>query len=171
MSDLPVGLLLVDKPEGPTSHDIVAWVRRASGQRRVGHAGTLDPMASGLLPLVLGAATRLVRFLPSEPKVYRGRFELGWTSHTDDVTGRPLARHDGPLPDADAVIRASGELEGERPQIPPSVSARKVGGVRMYRLARRGVAVEAPASTVVVAGFEIKHVYASTAGVGDRPRT
>jgi tRNA pseudouridine55 synthase len=112
-------------------------------------------MATGLLPLVLGSATRLVRYLPSEPKVYRGRFELGWTSRSDDVTGERLSLHDGPLPDTDTVVGVSRELEGEQRQIPPSVSARKVGGVRLYRLARRGVAVAAPASTVVISGFEV----------------
>ena len=79
------GLLLVDKPEGPTSHDVVGRIRRVLGQKRVGHAGTLDPMASGLLPLMLGRATRLLRYLPHSPKHYRGTIQLGRSTDTDDA--------------------------------------------------------------------------------------
>ena len=107
MSPPPEGLLLVDKPTGPTSHDIVALARRITGQRRIGHAGTLDPMASGLLPLVLGRATRLVRFLPRSPKLYEGKILLGVTTETDDMTGAVLARHGGELPSPSAVRIAS----------------------------------------------------------------
>ena len=84
MAGISDGLLLLNKPAGPTSHDMVALVRRTLGQRRVGHAGTLDPLASGLLPLVLGCATRLVRFLPHSPKTYTGSLRLGLTTATDD---------------------------------------------------------------------------------------
>jgi tRNA pseudouridine55 synthase len=150
------GLLLVDKPQGPTSHDIVALVRKATGQRRVGHAGTLDPMASGLLPLVLGRATRLVRFLPHSPKDYRGTLRLGLTSNTDDITGALSSRHEAPLPDAAAVLQAAGEFVGRRLQLPPTVSARKVEGQRMYKLARRGVNVKAAATEVDIERFELQ---------------
>jgi tRNA pseudouridine55 synthase len=149
------GLLLADKPQGPTSHDIVARVRSATGQRRIGHAGTLDPMASGLLPLVLGRATRLVRFLPHSPKEYRGELRLGLTTHSDDITGEVLTRHDGPLPESAAVLRAAEGLVGKLMQVPPAVSARKVGGERSYRLARRGIAVEARAAEVEVDRFDL----------------
>ncbi len=150
MSRLPEGLLLVDKPEGPTSHDVVALVRRIIGQRRIGHAGTLDPMASGLLPLVLGRATRLVRFLPRSPKVYEGRIRLGVTTDTDDVTGTVLDRHAGAIPSPDAVREAAMRLVGRIAQVPPAVSARRVAGERLYRLARSGRRVEAPAVEVDV---------------------
>ena len=135
MSGAWEGLLLIDKPSGPTSHDIVVAVRRASGQSRIGHAGTLDPLASGLLPLVLGHATRLVRFLPHSPKSYTGTFRLGLRTDSDDVTGRTLDRHAGPLPEPHAVVEAAGALIGRQQQVPPRVSARKVGGQRLYRLA------------------------------------
>ncbi len=150
------GLLLIDKPAGPTSHDVVARVRRVTGQRRVGHAGTLDPPATGLLPLVLGRATRLVRFLPASPKLYTGRLRLGRVTSTDDATGETLRVHDGPLPDAGRVLECAARLTGELLQRPPAVSARKVGGQRLYRLARRGRAVEAPAARVRVIRFELR---------------
>ncbi len=149
------GLLLLDKPEGPTSHDIVYRVRRATGQRRIGHGGTLDPMATGLLPLVLGRATRLVQYLPHSPKVYRGTIRLGLTTTTDDITGETLTSTDGPLPGPDAVIDAAGALTGRLDQRAPSVSAKQVGGRRLYRLAREGRTVEAPTSVVEVERFEL----------------
>ena len=156
MSPAPAeGLLLVDKPEGPTSHDVVATVRRILRQRRTGHAGTLDPMATGLLPLVLGRATRLVRFLPHSPKRYEGELLLGWTSSTDDRTGE-LTRGSGPLPAAPDVLRAAEALVGESLQVPPAVSARRVGGERLYRLARRGETVEAPPSPIRVDRFDLQ---------------
>lgn len=156
------GLLLLDKPGGsgrsggPTSHDIVNRVRRSLGCRRVGHAGTLDPMASGLLPLVVGSATRLVRFLPSSPKHYEGTLLLGVRTASDDVTGEILERHRGPLPDLSRVVAAAERLTGHFEQRPPAVSARKVGGERLYRLARRGVRVEAPARPVEVERFDLE---------------
>jgi len=150
------GLLLADKPAGPTSHDIVARVRKATGQRRVGHAGTLDPMASGLLPLVLGRATRLVRFLPHSPKEYVGLLRLGLTTRTDDTTGEVLARHEGPLPSAPEVLRAARGLRGRLLQEPPAVSARKVGGERLYRLSRRGLDVRAEPAEIEVLSFDLE---------------
>jgi len=149
------GLLLVDKPPGPTSHDIVAAVRRVIGGARVGHAGTLDPAASGLLPLVLGQATRLVRFLPVAPKVYTGELRLGVSTDTDDIGGRQLAHHEGELPPAEAVLGAARGLLGPQLQQPPTVSARWVSGQRMYRLARKGVAVQARPASVHVFRFEM----------------
>ena len=164
------GLLLVDKPSGPTSHDIVARVRRASGVRRVGHAGTLDPMASGLLPLVIGRATRLVRFLPDAPKTYRGQLRLGRSTTTDDETGDLVAQHEGALPTPEQVLAAARGLEGRQAQVPPAFSARRVAGRRLYELARKGVAVEASPTEVEVHRFELTptdrpDVYAFTAEV------
>jgi tRNA pseudouridine55 synthase len=155
MSEPPEGLLLIDKPEGPTSHDVVAAIRKQTGQRRVGHAGTLDPMASGLLPLVLGRATRLVRFLRHEPKLYEGRLRLGVTTDTDDVTGEVVTRHPGPLPDPESVAAAAAGFVGRIRQVTPAVSARKIEGQRMYRLARRKVAVSAPEREIEVTRFEV----------------
>ncbi len=150
------GLLLVDKSAGLTSHDVVDRVRRGSNLRRVGHAGTLDPMATGLLPLVLGRATRLVRFLPHSPKDYIGRLRLGCTTNTDDCTGRVLTRHRGPLPQADRVVDAARRLEGNHAQVPPDVSARRIEGRRLYEVAREGAKIEAPAANVEVGRFELE---------------
>jgi len=150
------GLLLVDKPCGPTSHDVVARVRTTTGQRRLGHAGTLDPPASGLLPLVLGRATRLVRFLPHSPKTYTGALRLGLTTTTDDITGEPLGHHDGRLPEFERVLAAAAGFRGESLQRPPAISARKVGGQRLYRLARRGVHVEAEPRPIEVSRFDVQ---------------
>ena len=155
MSDLPEGLLLIDKCGGVTSHDMVSQVRRLTGQRRTGHAGTLDPFATGLLPMMLGRATRLIRFLPSSPKVYEGVLELGRTSSSDDVTGEILTEHAGPLPQPAEVLSAARQLTGPLLQTPPAVCARKVDGERMYRLARRGEAVTAPPAAVTVFEFKL----------------
>lgn len=149
------GLLLIDKPAGPTSHDIVSWVRRATGQRRVGHTGTLDPPASGLLVLALGRATRLIRFLPDAPKVYEGTLALGLTTETDDLAGNVVARARGPLPGFEAVRAAATEFVGKQLQVPPAFSARKIGGERMYKLARQGRSVDAPATEIEVFRFEL----------------
>jgi tRNA pseudouridine55 synthase len=150
------GLLLLDKPQGPTSHDLVARVRKGLGVRRVGHGGTLDPMATGLMPIVVGRATRLVRFLPTSPKVYEGRIRLGETTDSDDVTGEVLLRHDGPLPSSDAVLDAARTFLGRQLQRPPSVSARKIEGKRMYRMAREGAPVEAPPTEVLITRLDLE---------------
>lgn len=150
------GLLLIDKPAGPTSHDIVSRVRRATGQRRVGHTGTLDPPASGLLVLALGRATRLIRFLPEAPKVYEGTLALGLTTDTDDLAGEVLTRAADPLPGFETVRDEAAGLVGKQLQVPPAVSARKVGGERLYRLARQGRSVEAPPAEIEVFNFELQ---------------
>lgn len=155
MSRLPEGLLLVDKCAGVTSHDMVAQVRRLTGQRKTGHAGTLDPFATGLLPMMLGRGTRLIRFLPSSPKSYEGVLELGRTTNTDDLTGEELTVSDRPLPAPEEVLAQAGKLTGRLSQVPPAVSARKVDGERMYRLERRGEAVEAPATDVDIFDFSL----------------
>jgi len=149
------GLLLLDKPSGPTSHDLIYAARRSTGQRRIGHSGTLDPLATGLLPLVLGRATRLVRFLPGSPKVYEGTLRLGLTTDTDDVTGESREPSLTPLPSPESVCEAARRMEGRQLQRPPAYSARKVGGERMYRLARKGISAEAAPREVVVDRFRL----------------
>jgi tRNA pseudouridine55 synthase len=149
------GLLLIDKPAGPTSHDVVAAVRRALGGARVGHTGTLDPPATGLLVLVLGCATRLARFLPSEPKTYSGELALGIRTTTDDLAGEVIGRHAGPLPEPSSVERAASALVGKQMQVPPTVSAKHVAGKRLYTLARRGKPVAAAPAEVVVERFTV----------------
>lgn len=131
------GLLLVDKPTGISSHDVVALARRALGTRRIGHAGTLDPFATGLLVLLSGAGTRLMQFLPGEPKVYDATIRFGTETDTDDCTG--VVTRTGPLPDPAAVRAALPALTGALQQEPPAYSAKHVNGTRAYALARRGV--------------------------------
>jgi tRNA pseudouridine55 synthase len=135
----PEGVLPVDKPAGPTSHDVVARARRTLGIRRIGHTGTLDPFASGLLLLCLGRATRLAEYLTGQPKSYVATLRLGRETDSDDLTGSPL---DEPLDvsgiSAAAVERALTPLRGPIRQLPPRFSAKKVAGERAYRVARRG---------------------------------
>lgn len=131
------GLLIVDKPAGPTSHDVVARVRRALHERAVGHTGTLDPGASGVLPLVVGRATRLARFLSDADKSYEAVVKLGTRTDTYDADGRVVGPvHSGPPPSSAAIESALGELRGERLQQPPAYSAKKIGGRRSYQIAR-----------------------------------
>ncbi len=135
---------------------MVARIRRATGQRRAGHTGTLDPPASGLLLIALGRATRLIRFLPEAPKVYEGTIELGVTTETDDLAGSVLSRTPGPLPAFEEVRDAARGLLGKQLQTPPSISAKKVRGERLYRKARRGEAVEAPPAEIEVFELDLR---------------
>lgn len=146
------GLLVVDKPAGMTSHDVVDEVRAVLGQRRVGHAGTLDPLATGLLLVCVGRATRLVRFLQEAMKTYSGSFVLGITTDTLDADGRETARHPCPATPADIREAMSG-FTGTIEQTPPMASAVKVGGRKLYELARKGVTVPRKARSVQVDGF------------------
>jgi tRNA pseudouridine55 synthase len=132
------GLLLVDKPAGPTSHEVVACVRRTLGERRIGHTGTLDPAATGLLPLVLGRATRLARFLSGHDKSYDAVVRFGVATDTYDGEGTSAGPvHSGPRPAREAVDRALDAFRGTFLQTPPAYSAKKIEGTRSYRLARR----------------------------------
>ena len=134
------GLLLVDKAAGMSSHDVVGVARRALGERRIGHAGTLDPFATGLLVLLVGRATRLLPYLDGEPKVYEATIRFGVETDTDDVTGAPLRSAPAPL---DATIDAAIELlTGAIEQRPPSYSAKQVAGRRAYAAARRGESLD-----------------------------
>jgi tRNA pseudouridine55 synthase len=135
------GLLIVDKPVGPTSHDVVARVRRVLAERRIGHTGTLDPAASGVLPLVVGRATRLAQFLSAADKAYEATVRLGVETDTYDSLGRTVGLpHPGPFPTREEVDRALDEFRGPFLQQPPVYSAKKIGGKRSHRLARGGQA-------------------------------
>lgn len=139
----PVGLLLVDKPEGPTSHDVVRTVRRAMGVRRVGHTGTLDPFASGLLVLCVGWVARLAEYVSGLPKVYRGVIRLGERTDTDDRTGAVIARSEAwRQVEVEQVRQALRDQLGEIEQLPPAYSAKKVHGERAYAVAREGGSLE-----------------------------
>ena len=144
------GILVVDKPAGMTSHDVVAIVRRSLGERRVGHAGTLDPDATGVLVLGVGRATRLLRFIESAEKEYEADVVLGVETSSQDASGDVLSESDASAVSNEDLKRAAAALTGEIEQIPPMVSAVKVGGERLYRKARRGEEVDRPARRVTV---------------------
>ncbi len=144
------GVILVDKPVGPTSHGVVAAVRRAVGQRRVGHAGTLDPLASGLLLVLLGSATRLSEYLVGHDKQYEVEARLGVQTDTFDAEGTVTARWEGDLPTDDEIARVVSAQVGPQWQEPPAYSAVKVHGQPLYRLARRGAPVRAAPRSVHV---------------------
>lgn len=134
-----IGILTVDKPEGPTSHDIVQRVRRTLGEKRIGHTGTLDPFASGLLVLCVGTATRLAEYLEPLSKGYEATAVLGTATDTDDRTGAVLRTTDAWADlDEEAISHAFTSQVGERMQRPPAFSAKKLAGERAYRRARRG---------------------------------
>jgi tRNA pseudouridine55 synthase len=146
------GILIIDKPAGPTSHDVVARVRRALGERRIGHGGTLDPLATGVLVLVVGRATRLARFFAGTDKTYDATIRLGVATDTYDAAGRVVRVSAAPpgygtaataaLPDREAVAQALASFVGTYAQTPPAFSAKKVDGVRAYTRARQGAPVE-----------------------------
>ena len=129
------GLLVVDKPHGLTSHDVVARARRLLGETRIGHTGTLDPLATGVLPLAVGRATRLVRFLTSSDKEYDATIRFGLSTDTYDITGEETGRTNT-VPSREMLLSALTALTGTYPQVPPAFSAKKVGGRRSYELAR-----------------------------------
>lgn len=150
------GVLPIDKPEGPTSHDVVAAVRRAMRIRQVGHTGTLDPFASGLLLVCVGSATRLAEYLVGLPKTYRATLVLGVATDTDDNTGTPVHSSEAWRELAPAQIRAAlAEQVGTLQQIPPSYSAKKVAGKRMYAVARQGGEVERTPATVTIHSIDV----------------
>lgn len=133
------GVLVVDKPSGPTSHDVVACARRVLLERRIGHTGTLDPLATGVLPLACGRATRLVRFLTASDKDYEATIRFGITTDSYDITGTETSRS-GAIPTQSELIRGLASLTGPHLQTPPAYSAKKIGGRRAYALARQQVA-------------------------------
>ena len=152
------GILLIDKPEGVTSFEVVRRARRALGMRKIGHLGTLDPMATGLLPLCLLEATKLVPYLMPEPKVYRATVRLGVATDTQDATGAgggPVARR---CPPPEQIYQAAAAFVGEVTQVPPMYSALHYQGERAYRLARRGEAVDLPPRTVTVYELTVDEV-------------
>ena len=148
------GLLLVDKPSGMTSHDVVDAERRHLGTRRIGHAGTLDPMATGLLVLGVGGATRLLRYLGDLPKTYEGTGRLGEETDTLDAEGS-VVRTAPVETSREDLERACTSLLGETMQTPPAYSAVKVGGRKLYEAARRGEALEAPPRPIRVDAFRV----------------
>lgn len=148
------GVLVVAKPAGPTSHDVVALVRRLAATRRIGHGGTLDPFASGVLPLFLGGATRLVEYHLADDKAYRATICLGASSSTDDLDGE-LTPLGGDVPGRAAFERALAGFTGRQEQRPPVYSAVQVGGRRAYAMARAGEVVDLPSRSVEISALDL----------------
>lgn len=144
------GVLVIDKPQGLTSHDVVAAVRRALGERRIGHTGTLDPSATGVLPLLLGRSTRLAQFVSGADKAYEARVRFGWETDTDDETGTPIGAAVPAVVEPAAVERALQAFRGPVLQQPPRISAKKVAGRRAYAIARQPGAAPALAPVAVI---------------------
>jgi tRNA pseudouridine55 synthase len=149
-----LGVVNLDKPAGPTSHDMVGLLRRLTGTRRIGHAGTLDPLASGVLPILIGAATRFSEELTAGPKRYEAVVRLGQRSATDDAEG-PLTPGPGPLPEPARVAAGVTAFVGTFAQRPPAYSARKAGGRTAHRAARAGAPLELSPRTVSVESIEV----------------
>jgi len=155
----PAGVLLVDKPSGITSHDVVDRVRRIFRMKKVGHAGTLDPMATGLLIILVGKATKISQYLMSLDKEYKGTFHLGQATDSHDADGEVVSEAPVP-PDLDEVSlkEFSDTFIGDQYQIPPMFSAKKVDGQPLYKLARKGKTIEREPRFVRVANFELSNV-------------
>lgn len=149
-----LGVVNLDKPVGPTSHDMVGLLRRLTGTRRIGHAGTLDPLASGVLPILVGAATRFSEELTGGRKRYEAVVRLGARSATDDAEG-PVTPSGAPLPAVEQVREALVAFTGTFEQRPPAFSARKAGGRTAHRAARAGAPVELPSRTVTVDAIDL----------------
>lgn len=160
------GFINVLKPTGLSSHDVIDIVRRIFKQKRVGHAGTLDPAAAGILPVALGRAARLVEYMEGADKSYRAEIAFGYATDTGDVYGEVVESVENPmLPSEEELRRVLGQFVGEIEQLPPAYSAIKVGGQRAYDLARQGAAVEIKARTVRIDRLELLRVDAARARI------
>ena len=157
------GLLLLDKPAGISSHDAVLSARRALGEKRIGHAGTLDPFATGLLVLLTGRATRLLPYIPGEPKTYDATIQFGQETDTEDLLGQ--VTRVAPPPDEQSVRAALPRLTGRIEQVPPAYSAKRVDGQRAYEAARAGVALELKPVTITVHAWEFLAWHATSCDV------
>jgi tRNA pseudouridine55 synthase len=148
------GFINLDKPEGFTSHDCVACVRRILQIKRVGHGGTLDPLATGVLPIAIGSATRLLQFLPS-PKAYRAKIRLGMATNTDDLEGEIIQQGSTISITRDQIVEALNAFQGQIQQVPPMYSAIQRDGKRLYELARQGKVVQVEPRTVEIRSIEM----------------
>jgi tRNA pseudouridine55 synthase len=166
MATTPSGLIIVDKPAGLTSHDVVARVRRIAGTRKVGHAGTLDPMATGVLVVGVEKATKLLGYLTLTEKEYQATIRLGQSTTTDDAEGEVIGGNPQTVAD-ESLAAAVAELTGEIMQVPPKVSAIKVNGQRAYKLTRAGEAPELAARPVTVHEFTVTAIRSEVSGFTD----
>ena len=158
------GVLIINKPAGFTSHDVVARVRRITGEKSVGHLGTLDPLATGVLPLVLGSFTRLAQFYNDADKRYEGVIRFGWATDTYDAEGVPAGPAQQVSLTLEQVRSAAARFTGRQQQFPPPFSAKKISGVPAYRLARKGQEVELKPKEVEIKEFEITNLDGERAG-------
>jgi tRNA pseudouridine55 synthase len=159
------GVFVVDKPAGWTSHDVVNKMRRIAATRKIGHLGTLDPLATGVLPLLMNKATRLAQFFTRNDKVYEGVIRYGFATHSYDADGDAAGPDLAPALTPAMVEESLSPFRGEFAQTPPPVSAKKIGGKKAYELARKGVAVEIPPVTVTVHELAVLSVDGSTARI------
>lgn len=156
MESDPTGILLIDKPEGMTSHDVVAFVRRRGRFRKVGHAGTLDPLATGLLVLLVGQATRTAKNFLQDDKSYEATMTLGYSTDTGDREGKPLWRGTYGHLHREEILPILKTLEGSLVQVPPMYSAVKHEGKKLYELARKGISVERAPRQVTIYSLELR---------------
>ena len=152
------GFLVIDKAVDMTSHDVVAIIRRTLGQKKVGHTGTLDPFATGVLPLALGEGTKAIPFLDESRKEYRAVMRLGEATDTQDLTGRVISRNDWQQIDPAGIQAVAGQFIGTIPQLPPMFSALKRNGVPLYKLARQGVDVERKPRDVEIVSLDVERI-------------
>ena len=157
------GLLVLDKPVGVTSHDVVSIVRRATGERSVGHLGTLDPMATGVLPLLLGKYTRLAQFFGQAEKYYTGDIRFGFATDTFDADGTPAAELQPLTQSLDELRELAQRFHGEMDQMPPVFSAKKINGVPAHKLARAGKDVPVKPARICIHSFELTELKGDTA--------
>ena len=149
------GLLVIDKPGGITSHDVVSRLRKITGEKSIGHLGTLDPMATGVLPLLLGRFTRLAQYFSAAEKSYTGTIRFGFATDTFDADGEPAGEQTNPRLTLEQVRTAAARFHGEMEQMPPAFSAKKVGGTPAYKLARAGKEVQLKAAKITIQSFAI----------------
>lgn len=157
------GLFVIDKPTGITSHDVVSRLRRITGEKSIGHLGTLDPMATGVLPLLLGKYTRLAQYFSSAEKHYTGSIRFGFATNTYDAEGSPVGPQTDPLLVLDQIRVAAARFHGELQQMPPPFSAKKIAGTPAYKLARAGKPVDLKPASIIIDSFEITGLEAETA--------
>ncbi|HSU19132.1 MAG TPA: tRNA pseudouridine(55) synthase TruB, partial [Acidobacteriaceae bacterium] len=144
------GLIILDKPAGMTSHDVVSIVRRATGERSVGHLGTLDPMATGVLPLLLGRFTRLAQFFSDADKHYTGTIRFGFATDSFDAEGAPVSSPASLTRSLDELRKLASRFNGEIDQVPPVFSAKKINGVPAHKLARAGKEVRVKPARITI---------------------
>lgn len=149
------GLLVIDKPGGVTSHDVVSRLRRITGERSIGHLGTLDPMATGVLPLLMGKFTRLAQYFSSAEKSYTGTIHFGFATDTYDAEGDPTGEKTHPSLTLEQIRAVASRFHGEMEQMPPQFSAKKIAGTPAYKLARAGKAVELKTAKISIRSFAI----------------